>query len=60
MNETVKQSMGIEKTGFSRDELWKMADSRLPEHETFLFYLQWICNHCNYSQLLGRMSEEGD
>jgi len=27
---------GIDKTGFSRDEPWKMTGSSLPEHETFL------------------------
>ncbi len=48
MNETVKQSMGIDKTGFLWDEPWKMTDGSLPEHETFLFYLQRICNHCTY------------
>src|SRR3970040_4419 len=39
---------GIDKTGFSRDEPWKMQGSSLPEHETFFFYLQRICNHCTY------------
>jgi nitrate reductase beta subunit len=39
---------GIDKTGFSRDEPWKMTGSSLPEHETFFFYLQRICNHCTY------------
>ena len=42
MDETVKQSMDIDKTGFSWDEPWKMTDGSLPEHETFLFYLQRI------------------
>ena len=27
---------GLDKTGFSRDEPWKMTGSSLPEHETFL------------------------
>ncbi len=27
---------GIDRTGFSRDEPWKMTGSSLPEHETFL------------------------
>jgi ferredoxin len=39
---------GIDKTGFSRDEPWRMQGSSLPEHETFFFYLQRICNHCTY------------
>ncbi len=39
---------GIDKTGFSRDEPWKMTGSSFPEHETFFFYLQRICNHCTY------------
>ena len=39
---------GIDKIGFSRDEPWKMTGSSLPEHETFFFYLQRICNHCTY------------
>jgi len=39
---------GIDKTGFSRDEPWKMTGSSLPEHETFFFYLQRICNHCTF------------
>ena len=30
------------------DEPWKMTGSSLPEHETFFFYLQRICNHCTY------------
>jgi len=25
-----------------------MTGSSLPEHETFFFYLQRICNHCTY------------
>jgi nitrate reductase beta subunit len=48
MNEAVKQSMGIDKTGFSMDEPWEMTDSSLPEHETFFFYLQRIGNYCTY------------
>src|SRR5437899_2349643 len=39
---------GIDKSGFSRDEPWRMTGSSLPEHETFFFYLQRICNHCTY------------
>src|SRR5919201_564134 len=39
---------GIDKTGFSRDEPWRMQGSSLPEHETYFFYLQRICNHCMY------------
>ena len=39
---------GTDKTGFSRNEPWKMTGSSLPEHETFFFYLQRICNHCTY------------
>ena len=42
----------IDKTGFSRDEPWKMTGSSLPEHETFFFYLQRICNHCTYPDCL--------
>src|SRR5256886_16650930 len=39
---------GIDKSGFSGDEPWRMTGSSLPEHETFFFYLQRICNHCTY------------
>ena len=39
---------GIDKSGFSRDEPWRLTGSSLPEHETFFFYLQRICNHCTY------------
>src|SRR5438874_829376 len=39
---------GIDKTGFSRDEPWKMTGSSLPGHETFFFYLQRIWNHCTH------------
>ena len=37
--------MGIDKTGFLRDELWKMTGDSLPEHETFFFYFQRISNY---------------
>ncbi len=31
------------------DEPWRsQGSSSLPEHETFFFYLQRICNHCTY------------
>ena len=39
---------GIDKSGFRRDEPWRLSGSSLPEHETFFFYLQRICNHCTY------------
>src|SRR5256886_14696953 len=43
---------GIDKSGFSGDEPWRMTGSSLPEHETFFFYLQRICNHCTYPGFL--------
>src|SRR3989454_271409 len=39
---------GNDKTGFTAAEPWKSQGSSLPEHETFFFYLQRICNHCMY------------
>src|SRR3989475_585282 len=39
---------GNDKSGFSATEPWKSQGSSLPEHETFFFYLQRICNHCTY------------
>src|SRR5205085_2613731 len=39
---------GNDKSGFSAAEPWKSQGSSLPEHETFFFYLQRICNHCTY------------
>src|SRR3989441_986297 len=39
---------GNDKSGFSAAEPWKTQGSSLPEHETFFFYLQRICNHCTY------------
>src|SRR5215469_16114928 len=39
---------GIDKSGFSKEEPWRLSGSSLPEHETFFFYLQRICNHCTY------------
>ena len=39
---------GIDKTGFTKEEPWRMTGSSLPEHETYFFYLQRICNHCTY------------
>src|SRR5436190_970722 len=39
---------GNDKSGFSAAEPWKSQGSSLPEHETFVFYLQRICNHCTY------------
>ena len=38
----------IDKSGFTRDEPWRLSGSSLPEHETYFFYLQRICNHCTY------------
>src|SRR5438034_3529427 len=32
----------------SASEPWRSQGSSLPEHETFFFYLQRICNHCTY------------
>ena len=49
---------GIDKSGFSRDEPWRLTGS-LPEHETFFFYLQRICNHCTY-RMPGGLSAQGD
>ena len=39
---------GNDKSGFSAAEPWKSQGGSLPEHETFFFYLQRICNHCTY------------
>ncbi|MFO0733322.1 MAG: 4Fe-4S dicluster domain-containing protein [Nitrospiraceae bacterium] len=38
----------IDKSGFTRDEPWRLSGISLPEHETYFFYLQRICNHCTY------------
>ena len=38
----------IDKSGFTRDEPWRLSGSSLPEHGTYFFYLQRICNHCTY------------
>src|SRR6188768_4236622 len=47
----------IDKSGFTRDEPWRLSGSSLPEHETYFFYLQRICNHCTYP---GCLAAEGD
>src|SRR3989338_5934576 len=39
---------GNDKSGFTAAEPWKSQGSSLPEHESFFFYLQRICNHCTY------------
>ncbi len=52
--------LGIDKTGFLRDELWKMTGDSLPEHQTFFFYLQRISNYRTLPRLFSRLSAEGD
>src|ERR1700704_5018707 len=52
---------GIDKTGFSRDEPWKMTGSSLPGAETFFFFLSPAdLQPLHLSRLFGRLPAQGD
>ena len=50
----------IDKSGFTRDEPWRLSGSSLPEHETYFFYPATDLQPLHVSGLFGRLPAQGD
>ncbi len=49
----------IDKSGFTRDEPWRLSGSSLPEQETYFFYLQRILGVVHQMTSMHAVPERG-